>query len=453
MAESTTISEGPAGGQPGAALAAHLYVALDCTAPTAPPRRLSLAGVDVVRLGRGEGPVASRVVEAGERRLVVRLPDRWMSGQHARLFRALGRWLIEDLASRNGVRVNGEATQRMELEDGDVIELGRTFLVLRESQPAGPLEVVGEAGVRTLLPDLETRFAQLAPLCRAGVPVMVSGEPGVGKELAARLVHELSGRRGAFIPVNCGALPSELVASQLFGHQRGAFTGASEDRQGFVRAAHQGTLFLDEVGELPLLAQPTLLRVLQEREVTPVGATRPSPVDLQLVTATNRDLPLLVREQRFRADLLSRLSGFQITLPPLRERREDLGLIIAGLLRRLDAPGLSFTPEAARALFTSAWPMNIRELEKALQVGAALAQGKVVELAHLPQSVLSSPTPPPAAPLDPADEALRLQLVAQLEEHQGNISAVARASGKARMQVQRWLKRFGLDPRKFRPPG
>jgi transcriptional regulator with GAF, ATPase, and Fis domain len=409
--------------------------------------------VDVVRLGRGEGPVSSRVAEGGERRLVVTLPDRWMSGQHARLSRALGRWLLEDLGSRNGIRVNGEATSRLELEDGDVIELGRTFLVFRDGRPAGPLEVVGGPEVRTLVPELERHYAQLAPVVRAGVSVMVHGETGVGKELAARLVHELSGRRGAFVPVNCGALGKDLVASQLFGHLRGAFTGATEDRQGFVRAAHQGTLFLDEVGELPVSDQPTLLRVLQEREVTPLGATRPTPVDLQLVTATNRDLPAMVRQQTFRADLLSRMAGFEFTLPPLRERREDLGLIIGALLRRLEASGATFSPEAARALFTCAWPMNIRELEKALQVGLALAQGKVVELAHLPTTVRATQTPVPSAapePLDAEDEATKARLVAALEEHQGNISAVARGLGKARMQIQRWCKRFGLDPRRFR---
>jgi transcriptional regulator of acetoin/glycerol metabolism len=187
--------------------------------------------------------------------------------------------------------------------------------------------------------------------------------------------------------------------------------------------------------------------VLQEREVTPVGATRPVPVDLQLVTATNRDLEQMAREARFRPDLLARLAGFRLLLPPVRERREDLGLIIRELLRRLATPQLTFAPEAARAVFTHEWPMNIRELEKALQVGAALASGKVLEAQHLPATVLTPPAPPA---LDEGDLALKQQLVGLLQEHQGNVSAVARVMGKARMQVQRWLKRFSLDPERFR---
>jgi transcriptional regulator with GAF, ATPase, and Fis domain len=264
-------------------------------------------------------------------------------------------------------------------------------------------------------------------------------------------VHELSGRRGAFVPVNCGALPGELVASLLFGHLKGAFTGATEDKPGYVRSAHQGTLFLDEVGELPLLAQPTLLRVLQEREVTPVGATRTVPVDLQLVTATNQDLEQLERAKRFRADLLGRLAGFGLTLPPLRERREDLGLIISELLAHLEVADLTFAPEAARAFFTADWPGNIRELERALQVGTALAEQKVLALQHLPASLSEPPDgPAPGAPLDARDEAIRAQLVAALEKHHGNISATARELGKARVQVQRWLKRFEIDPERFK---
>jgi transcriptional regulator of acetoin/glycerol metabolism len=197
--------------------------------------------------------------------------------------------------------------------------------------------------------------------------------------------------------------------------------------------------------------QPMLLRALQEREVTPVGSTKAVPVDLQLVTATHRDLPAAVERRQFRADLLARLSGFTLSLPPLRERREDLGLIAGRLLERLGAKGCSFSLDAGRELFSRAWPMNVRELEKALQVGAALAgEGNVLESAHLPPLLDAPKTAPLPLRIPAGDEALRGELVRILEESGGNVSEVARAMGKARMQVQRWLKRFGLDPIDFR---
>ncbi len=428
------------------ALAPHLYVVMDANTPRGASQRHSLSALDEVRLGRGETRLVARAPDG--RRLELTFDDRWMSAQHARLVRVANRWQLDDLGSRNGVRVNGRPVPRAELVDGDVVELGRTFLLYREGQRAGLLDVVAAPDARTLIPELEVAYTQLGSMARASVPVMVVGETGVGKELAARLAHDLSGRRGAFVPINCGALPSELVASQLFGHQKGAFTGASDDRLGFVRAAHQGTLFLDEVGELPIAAQPMLLRVLQEREVTPVGATRALPVDVQLVSATHRDLAGLEDNERFRSDLLARLSGFTFELPPLRERREDLGLLVSALMAKLGVPRLTFSPDAVRAFCSHAWPKNIRELERALQVGAALAQDDVLELEHLPPQLLTAA--PPAKALQAEEEAVLQQLVAALELHRGNLSAVARAMGKARVQVQRWVKRFGLNPDRYR---
>src|SRR5260370_29152938 len=163
---------------------------------------------------------------------------------------------------------------------------------------------------------------------------MLLGPSGCGKVLSSRAVHALSRRQGPFVGVNCGALPENLVEAELFGARRGAFTGADQDRVGLVLTADKGTLVLDEIGDLPVRAQPTLLRTLQEREVLPVGATRPLAVDIRLVAATHRDLDELVRLHQFRADLLARISGFVIRLPPLRERLDDLGLLIAAMLPR-----------------------------------------------------------------------------------------------------------------------
>jgi len=291
------------------------------------------------------------------------------------------------------------------------------------------------------------------------VTVALSGESGTGKEVLARAIHALSGRSGPFVAVNCGALPKDLVESELFGHKKGAFSGALEDRPGLVRAAHGGTLFLDEVGDLPLQAQPALLRVLQEKQVQPVGATSPVAVDLRVVSATHRDLPALAAKGTFRDDLRARLSGFELTLPRLAERREDLGLLVSAIVRRVAGPkaaSVQLTLPAARALFASRWPLNVRELEKALEAALVLASGQPVDLGHLP-AALRGEAPaevkasPPRAPRDD-DAQLKARLEAMLTTHGSNVSAAAREMGKARMQIQRWMARFGLEPKDFKRP-
>jgi transcriptional regulator with GAF, ATPase, and Fis domain len=275
-------------------------------------------------------------------------------------------------------------------------------------------------------------------------------------------VHQLSGRRGAFVAVNCGALPDTLIETELFGYRKGAFSGAAEDRPGLIRSADQGTLFLDEIGDLPGPSQAPLLRVLQEREVTPVGATRPVPVDLRVVAATHRDLPALVDAGTFRNDLWARLSGFKMVVPPLRERRDDLGLLVSALLRRrvgAEAESVGLAPRAARALFFHDWPLNVRELEKCVASGLVLSRGAPVGLEHLPEAIQQSAAQPrPAAasaepadqPLSEDEQRLRERIIALLKEHKGNIAAVARAMGKARMQIHRWVKRYGIEPDAFR---
>jgi transcriptional regulator with GAF, ATPase, and Fis domain len=250
-------------------------------------------------------------------------------------------------------------------------------------------------------------------------------------------------------------LPDNLVESELFGYRKGAFSGADEDRIGLVRASSGGTLFLDEVGDLPVSAQTALLRVLQEKEVVPLGETRAFRVDLRLITATHRDLESMAADGRFRTDLLSRLTGFSITLPPLRQRREDLGLLIAALLRRLArdrANRVVFSRPAARALVAYQWPMNVRELERALEVALVLAGDGPVELEHLPEQLRA-----PRAAAEPApatsgavQQDRREHLSHLLREHAGNVSAVARLLGKTRAQIHRWIKRYQLDPRSFR---
>src|SRR6185503_13277065 len=245
------------------------------------------------------------------------------------------------------------------------------------------------AGLATFVSSLTAAFDDLAVVARTGAAILISGETGTGKELVARAVHSFAGRTGTFVAVNCGALPETLAESELFGFRKGAFSGATQDRLGLIRSADRGTLFLDEIGDLAVGSQATLLRVLQEREVCPVGTSEPVAVDLQVVAATHHDLEASVIEGRFRRDLHARLAAFTLRLPALRERLDDLGLLIAELLARTPADGgpVRFTAEAAAAMLQHDWPSNIRELAACLVVATALARGEPVRPEHLPEAV------------------------------------------------------------------
>jgi DNA-binding NtrC family response regulator len=449
------------GRQKGAAATPHLFLAIQTDRPLAPPARFSLAGLDEVVLGRGGALEARRDEVDGRARLSIRIPDAWMSGTHARLIARQGQWLFEDANSKNGTVRNGVAEPRGVLSDGDLLELGHAFLIYREALPAFADDAADllapraapAPGLATLLPGLQRELRLVEEVARSTVSVLIHGPSGTGKEVVARAVHALSGRGGALVAANCGAIPANLVEAELFGHKKGAFSGATEDRAGLVRSADRGTLLLDEIGDLPLVAQAALLRVLQEREVVPVGGTRPIPVDLRVVAATHRDLREHVSRGLFRDDLHARLNGFVVRLPPLRERREDLGLLIAALLPRVAAGGaerVSFTSAAARALFAYRWPQNVRELEKCLGAAVVLAGGGEIDLEHLPETLRESPAAavepePDDAPLSEEEMRHRDRIVALLEEHDGNIAAVAREFGKARMQVHRWLKRYRIE--------
>ena len=423
-----------------------LFVALQCDRPAAGGARIALDDAELVVIGRG----ASLAVQRQSGSLRIDLPDARASSTHLRLHRVLGSWLAEDAGSKNGTLVEGRRIEREPLADGAILELGHTFLLFRESLPdAGDL-LEGRTA-QTLHPALAAELRNLELMAKSRVPVLLRGESGTGKELLAASIHRLSGRPGAFVPVNCGAIAPNLVESELFGHTRGAFTSATEAQQGLIRAADRGTLLLDEIGDLPLPAQAALLRALQEEEVLPVGAAKAVKVDLRVVSATHRDLEALAGEERFRPDLLARLSGFVFTLPALRERREDFALLVAALLGKLSALDVAFSPEAARALLRHEWPLNIRELEKSLSSAAVLARGGTIEVEHLPAVLREPQKPQRSAPvLEPQDVERRAALVDLLRANAGNVTAVARAMGKARVQVQRWLRRYGLDPLTFR---
>jgi transcriptional regulator of acetoin/glycerol metabolism len=439
----------------------HLFVVFRCDRPLEGGARISLAGVDAVAFGRGPRLALAKLQDDGATTLRVEVPDPRMSTSHARLQRVLGAWVLADTGSKNGTFCEGRRIERAQIADGALLELGHTFFLFREAVAASPGDVLEPAaadgpprGFATLVPAFAAELARIERIARSTVPVLLSGETGTGKEVIARAIHALSERPGPFQAVNCAAIAPNLVESELFGHKKGAFSGAVEDHPGAVRSANHGTLLLDEIGDLPLLAQAALLRVLQENEVLPVGSSRTVPVDLRVVAATNRDLDQLAAAQRFRPDLLARLSGYRCTLPRLRDRREDFALLSAAVLERAGAPGLTFSVEAARALLAHPWPLNVRELEKCLTAAAVLAEGGHVELEHLPEAVRAPPkaSQAPRAEESPEgpDAERREEILKLMQEHGGNVTAVARAMGKARTQVQRWLRRFRIDPLSFR---
>jgi sigma-54 dependent transcriptional regulator, acetoin dehydrogenase operon transcriptional activator AcoR len=434
---------------------AQIVVALGCERPMEPPSRHALDGVDAVVIGRGAARSWERVVEEGERRLVLRVPDPRMSQTHARVVRLSDAFLVRDAKSRNGTFVNGARVEAAPLADGDLIEAGETLFLFRanvaaegDATPSGP----AGTGLLTLAPEMSAALTMIERLAPTPVSILVQAESGAGKEVVTRVLHRLSRRSGAYVAVNCGALPANLVETELFGYRRGAFSGATEDRAGLVRSAEGGTLFLDEIGDLSPPAQAALLRVLQEREVLPVGATRPFAVDVRFAAATHRDLEQMARTGAFRGDLLARIAGYTVRLPPLRERREDLGVLIASLLERIAGPRtplVRFTTPAARALFRYDWPLNVRELEKCLEAAVALAGQGPIDLPHLPASVRATATPQKREgepTLSEDHEKHKNELLALLRAHDFNVSAVARATGKARMQIQRWMRRYHIRP-------
>ncbi|MEM9192578.1 MAG: sigma 54-interacting transcriptional regulator, partial [Myxococcota bacterium] len=333
-----------------------------------------------------------------------------------------------EVVSRDNERRSVELAQlqsRLDLLEGD------------GDRPIDSQELVGRSAALRSAVAVATRIA------RSELPVLLEGESGTGKELFARHLHRQSLRAdGPFLAINCGALPETLLESELFGHVRGAFTGALRDHPGMFRSAKGGTVLLDEIGEMPLRMQTRLLRVLQEREVRPVGAEVPVPVDVRILAATNRTLEKEVEHGRFRRDLYFRLLGARIELPPLRDRLEDLPLLIDAALRRISRePGMrrvSLSRGAMRALSNHSWPGNVRELEQALRRAVLVSDSDTLDAGHFDNVM----------PKETRRGALRRfdrQLVAQaLRDAKGNRSEAARQLGISRMTLYRWLDRYEL---------
>ncbi|HEX6589377.1 MAG TPA: sigma-54 dependent transcriptional regulator [Longimicrobiales bacterium] len=299
------------------------------------------------------------------------------------------------------------------------------------------------------------QFVEMLRLAETVAPtdstVLITGESGTGKEILARFIHSLSDRNeGAFVSINCGALPENLLESELFGHVKGSFTGAVKDKEGLLVAARGGTFFLDEIGETSPALQVKLLRALQEREVIPVGATEPVPIDVRVIAATNRDLEQEIRKGSFRTDLYYRLNVVSLHLPPLRDRRDDVPLLAEHFLGRLshDGDGFRLTEPALDALRHYDWPGNVRELENALERAAILSPSGVMDLEQLPERVVTPPSTPlvaDAPPVNPTLEVIeRAYIMWVLNAEGGNKGRAAEVLGIDPSTLYRKLARYGV---------
>jgi DNA-binding NtrC family response regulator len=278
--------------------------------------------------------------------------------------------------------------------------------------------------------------------------VLLTGESGVGKERIARFIHQESPRTaGPFVAINCGAVPETLLESELFGHAKGSFTGASQDRPGLFEAAHGGSLLLDEIGDVPPAMQVKLLRVLQEREVRRVGENRSRPVDVRVIAATNRDLVADIHAARFRQDLYYRLRVVEIQVPPLRDRREDIlplaRSFLAAAAARTGRKVAGFSPAAAARLLSHPWPGNVRELENAVERAVVLARRQRIDVDDLPEDLLSStPAPPAIGDIQPLAQVERDYILAAIRAEQGNRTRAARKLGIGTATLYRKLKEY-----------
>ncbi len=369
---------------------------------------------------------------------------------------------VRDLDSTNGTRWGGARVQAITLTEPGRLRLGKHTEIALEAEdlPATLGDYAGDSFGRVVgqAPPMKKLFAMLARVAVTDATVLLEGETGTGKEAIAEALHTASGRaRGPFVVVDCASIPRDLIASELFGHARGSYTGAISDKRGLVESADGGTLFLDEIGELPLDLQPQLLRALEKREVRRVGETKPIPVDLRVLAATHRDLRAMVKAGRFREDLYYRLAVVRCEVPPLRARLGDLPALARHFAEAFGRSGWDVSPSLLEQLNRHGWPGNVRELrnvvERALSLGTLEVDAEPAP-ATTGGGAVASPTAASAAILDlPFKEAKaalvegfeRDYLVNLLSRHKGNISRAALEAGIDRNYIHRLVKKYGLD--------
>jgi len=388
------------------------------------------------------------------------LDDPMVSRLHARIDIEERDYVLRDLGSTNGTRVGATRIREACLDDGSAIELGATRLVFRLTDEPFEIRLAEDDRFEGLLGRsvaMRELFAICARVAPTEAPVIIWGETGTGKDLVARAIHERSLRRGRpFVVLDCAAIPPGLIESELFGHEKGAFTGATAARAGVFERADGGTVFLDELGELPVELQPKLLRCLESGEVTRVGGDRPLRVDFRAIAATHRDLPRSITEGRFRADLYYRLAVIRIAVPPLRERREDIPLLAAHFASELlgEAARAGLPPDTLDALFGELtrhdWPGNVRELRNiveramiladpellgagALEIAAGELQRSIEKAVHKQHSLRAARA-----------EHEREYLTKLLEHTEGDLDAAAAIAQVHRKSLERLIRRLKL---------
>ncbi len=411
--------------------------------------------------------------------------DETVSRNHCRIIREGDQYIIKDLGSTNGTFVNRVRIREAFLHENCTLTCGKTdikFQPVDEKLRIVPSDRERYGDILGRDRTMREIYAILEKIAPTDTTVVIEGETGTGKEVVARTIHQTSRRKdGPFMVFDCGAVPENLIESELFGHEKGSFTGAIATRQGVFEMGHGGTVFLDELGELAIDLQPKLLRVLEQREVKRVGGGKPIKVDVRVVAATNRDLEEEVRAGRFREDLFYRLTVVRLKLPPLRERREDIDLLASHFLTsgRFNRDRLggrkvtSFAPAVVDRLRGYEWPGNVRELHNVVERAVSFAEGEIVELADLPEHIAyprngSAPSLPDetnpnielpdsgsvrpsiSGPFKDAKE----QWVASFEEdyiaallrkNKGNISHAAREADIDRKYFRKLMKKYGIS--------
>jgi len=454
-----------------------------------PVARLSVTisnGMTVeVRLGQKEVKIG-RGHEAD-----LQLPDPSVSRLHAKVFRVGRQYFLADLRSRNGTHADGKRITQLALEDGRMFQVG-PFRIhfhrpvsgfpageeptvspgtkraipgpvaaepLRAPKRTGAPTATGEAPFGLIGGSSHVRklVATIRRVAASDVPVLIEGETGSGKELVARGIHDASARRERpFIVVNCGAISPDLIESELFGHEKGAFTGATAQRKGAFELANSGTIFLDEIGELPFSLQPKLLRALEQKEVKRVGGNDLLLADVRILAATNRNLREEIARKAFREDLYFRIGAITISIPPLRDRREDVAPIarhfLSGMGDSVSGPVPGLSPAALDALVSHDWPGNVRELRNAIQRAVVMAESG--ELTGPDFSFLRQAEKPGAETESPPglsrwEKAERTNILGELARQVGNKTKAARELGIAKSTLFEKLKKYGIRTTEF----
>jgi DNA-binding NtrC family response regulator len=382
---------------------------------------------------------------------ILAIDDRRISRRHASIRRrADGAGLeLENLASKNGSFVDGRRCDSARVEPGSVLRVGDTLIVVdAAAKPqTAPEDVIGASAAFT------AARAALDDALRSTLPVLLLGETGTGKEVFARELHaswrSVASRPGDFLVMDCAAIPKDLIESYLFGHVKGAFTGATGDAAGYFAQASGGTLFLDEIGDLPFHLQAKLLRVIETQEFSPVGSTRVQRSDARIVSATSADLVRDVATGVFRRDLYARLAGFVVRLPSLRQRRSDIMLLARRFYAGFAGHPLDASADLVERLLLHDWPMNVRELRMVMnRLAVKAGADRVHDVADVELDPGLGREPMVDEPATAAPP--RAELAALLRRFQGNVSEVATHYGRHRKQIYRWLERCELDPRDFK---